>query len=222
MLVDLQIVVSNLDVERILGELKRTVLDGVCLVDFKKLPDRLAVERVKGIGLKVFIGGALPLEKGHVLAFPPTEDFDWDSFAQGVGTYGNPIPKALEAGCALVGCHPYHKDSESSMGDRVLQCHGLDGLIILTSNSSADANDLALEVLDTLAIPGAGGTGAGAPVGRAATLFTTELQSQADLVRELKAGEYWAVAIGPDYRWSSSTEGGLRGRTKGTTQRSIR
>jgi len=215
-LVDLQLVVSNLDVEKTIDDLKRTPLDGVCLVDFKKLPDAAVVERVKaGSALKVFVGAAVPIDKGHVLAFPPTQEFDLPAFLEQLAPESDVIVKAREAGCATVACHPYHKDSESAMGDRILQCHGVDAVITVTGTSPVSANDSALDVLDTLGVPGAAGTGAGTAPGKAATLFMTALESQADLVKELRAGECWAVALGADDRWSASGEGGRGDRREG-------
>jgi len=203
MLVDLHLTTENLELEALLDELQASTLDAVCLVDFEKLPDPSLVGQVRESGLKVFLGAVVPQKRGHLLAFPPDEEFDWGTFYEDASSQDNFVAYARERGCALVACHPYHRETPGAMGDRILQYPGLDAVITVTAVSPVPANDMALEMLESLGAGAAGGTGASASVGTAATLFANTVEDQAQFVQELKKGDCWAVAMGPDDKWSS-------------------
>jgi hypothetical protein len=202
-LIDLHLFLGDNDPLQLAEQVKRTVLDGVCLVDFKRLPSPEAVAKVRESGVKVFVGSVMPLDKGQVVVFPATEDFDWDAFINAAPEGTELVAYAGGKGCAVVACHPYHKETEAAMGDRILSLHGLDAVVAVTAASPVSANDLAVDTLDTLGIAAVGGTGGTTPVGKAATMFAAAFDTQARFVEELKKRDCCAAAVGPDDRWSS-------------------
>ncbi len=211
MLVDLQVLVTNGESERIIREFKATTLDALCLVGFKKFPDPQTVAEVRGAGIKTFVGVEIPLSKGHLLAYPHDAAATLSEVLEKNLEDEEIITQCRSAGCAVVACHPYHKDSTAAMGDRVFQYRGLDAVIVVTSVSPIPANDMAIEALEAVGSPAAGGSATAAPEGRCATLFVTNIESQEQLVDELRTGDFWAVALGNEDRWSVHEDDGNRG-----------
>jgi hypothetical protein len=201
MLIDLHVLVHQGDTDALLETLPVTLLDGLCLVDLGKLPEASLVEAARSHGKAVFVGAQVALEKGHVLAFPPTEDFD---IAALLGQGDDESLRALdEAGCALLACQPYDKEAGFGLGDWVVRYTALHGILAVTASSSQVANDLALEVVENLDVAAAGGTASDGPLGKAATLFAATVTDQAGLVDEIKRGDCWAVSLGAEDRWTS-------------------
>jgi len=207
-LVDLQVLVANAESERIIREFKGTPLDAVCLVGFKKMPDAKLVEEVRASGIKAFVGVEIPLSKGHLLAYPHEGTFAVESVVDKNLEDEEIISQCRSAGCAVVACHPYHKDSTAAMGDRVFQHRGMDAVMVVTSQSPMHANDMAIEALEAVGSPAAGGSASASPDGKCATLFVTHVESQEQLVDELRTGDFWAVALGEEDRWSVHEEDG--------------
>ena len=199
----------------IIEELKRRSLDGVCLVGVGHLPPEDQTIALRDAGLKVFTALQIPMAKGHVILIPPSTDFDTALLI--VEDDEAKLPAARAAGCALVACQPYEKESEFAMGDRLFQYGSFDAVIAVTAGSSRAANDLTLEAVENLRVAAAGGTGATSGAGRAATLFAVAIDTQQQMVDELKKGDCWAVAFGDDDRWSSADRGPDRdrGRNRG-------
>jgi hypothetical protein len=201
MLIDLHVLVHQGDTDALLETLPVTLLDGLCLVDLGKLPDASLVEAARSHGKAVFVGAQVALEKGHILAFPPTEELDIAGLLAGGD---DECLRALdEAGCALLACQPYDKEAGFGLGDWVVRYTTLHGILAVTASSSQAANDLALEVVENLDIVATGGTASDGPLGKAATLFAATVTHQSGLVDEIKRGDCWAVSLGAEDRWTS-------------------
>jgi len=210
-LVDLHVLVANVDAEKIVNDFKQTSLDAICLVGFKKLPDADLVQAVREAGIVTFVGLELPLSKGHILAFPQDPVVTLDALIDKPLEDDEIISQCRSAGCAVVACHPYHKDSTAAMGDRVFQHRGFDAVVVVTAQSPTHANDMAIEALEAVGAPAAGGSGTNSPEGRCATLFVTTIASQEQLVDELRTGDFWAIALGNEDRWSVHEDDGRSG-----------
>lgn len=211
MLVDLHVLVANGESEKIIRDFKQSTLDAVCLVGFRKFPDAQTVEAVRSAGIRTFVGVEVPLSKGHVLAYPHDASVTLAEVLEKQLEDDEIITQCRAAGCAVVACHPYHKDSTAAMGDRVFQHRGLDAVIVVTTQSPTPANDMAIEALEAVGSPAAGGSATASADGKCATLFVTNIESQEQLVDELRTGDFWAVALGNEDRWSSHDDDGPRG-----------
>ena len=110
------------------------------------------------------------------------------------------VAKVRELGGAVVAAHPYDKTVEKPSGDFIFTLDGLAAIEGLNVRRRGPANDLAVEAADHMSLPCTGGSGALEaldPIGKAATLFKEPVASEADLVRQLRAGAVFCVAIVP-------------------------
>jgi hypothetical protein len=201
MLIDLHVLIHDGDTDALLETLPATLVDAFCLVDMGKLPDSALVETARAHGKNIFVAAQVALEKGHILVYPPAEDTALEPML--TGSDDDKLRALLEAGCALIACHPYDKTTDYSLGDLVIQFTALHGAFVVNAGSVVAANDLALEVVEKLDIAAAGGTASDGPLGKAATLFSSNVGTQAELVEEIKRGDCWAVALGTEDRWST-------------------
>lgn len=214
MIVDLHVLAAGAEPGLLVDAARKAGLDGVCLVAEKALPDPALAAAVRAAGLKAFLAAAVPVEKGQVLAIPPDDKPEWNEFFGSLAAADASIMEARNKGCAVVACHPYHKDSPGAMGDRILQHVAFDAVIVVTTGSPRTANDMALDCLDRVGAAAAGGSAVAGVEGKAATLFLNTFDAQDRFVAELQQGDFWAVTLGPEDRWSpdSGSGGGDRDR----------
>jgi hypothetical protein len=109
------------------------------------------------------------------------------------------LAKVRELGGAVIAAHPYDKTVEKPSGDFIFTLDGLAAIEGLNARRKGPANDLAVEAADHMNLPCTGASGALEaldPIGKAATLFKEPVASEADLVRQLRAGSVYCVAIG--------------------------
>lgn len=208
MLVDLQVLLADADVERVVAGAQQARVDALCLVGFRGLPDAHLVRQVEATGKRVFVGAQLPLDKGHILVYPPEVVSDFSDIVAQAPTNEETVSYFKSRGFSVVACHPYFKESTAAMGDRIFQFRGLDAIVVVTAQSPQSANDLAVDALDMIGCPAAAGSAEAAPSGKVATLFVTDIKDQAEFVNELKAGDFWAVALGNEDRWTDLPEAG--------------
>ena len=202
MLLDLHVMATDADSDKIVDHARQAGLDGLCLVGFEGLPAAELVEKVREAGLKVFVGVEAPLGKGHALFFPADDEADWAQFYGALPEDGDLMAYARDGGYAVAACHPYHKESPAAMGDRVLQHVGFHAVLVVTSDSPKAANDMAVDVLESVGAAAAAGSAATEPGGKVATMFVADIETQAQFVEELKAGDFWAATFGDEERWS--------------------
>lgn len=179
-------------------------LDGVAFTDLNTL-DGLDEIRAAGReeGLLALCGVELTTDRGHYLCFFP----DPARVPAPPQLFGAATPwpardvlaKVRELGGAAVAAHPYDKTVERPSGDFIFTLDGLSAIEGLNTRRKGPANDLAVEAADHMNLPCTGGSGAQGSleeVGKAATLFREPVASEADLVRQLRAGTVWCVALG--------------------------
>ena len=102
-------------------------------------------------------------------------------------------------GGVAVAAHPYDKTLDRPSGDFIFTLDGLSAIEGLNARRPRAANDLAVEAADHMSLPCTGASGALLAieeVGKAATLFRDPVASEADLVKQLRAGTVWCVALG--------------------------
>ena len=198
---------------------KAAGLDGVVFTDLNTL-DGLEEIRAAGReeGLLALCGVEIATDRGHYLCFFP-EPAGVPAPPQLFGS-STPWPvrdvlaKVRDLGGAVVAAHPYDKSVERPSGDFVFTLDGLAAIEGLNARRKGPANDLAVEAADHMNLPCTGGSGALESleeVGQAATLFREPVASEADLVRQLRAGAVFCVAIGV----TPSGDGGRERRERG-------
>jgi hypothetical protein len=179
-------------------------LDGVAFTDLNTL-DGLEEIRAAGReeGLLSLCGVEIATDRGHYLCFLP----DPAQVPAPPQIFGSATPwpvrdviaKVRELGGAVVAAHPYDKSVERPSGDFIFTLDGLAAVEGLNARRKGPTNDLAVEAADHMNLPCTGGSGALESLeelGKAATLFREPVASEADLVRQLRAGTVFCVAIG--------------------------
>jgi hypothetical protein len=103
-------------------------------------------------------------------------------------------------GAAIVAARPYDRDFPNPAMDYV---RSLGSLLCAVEGYNArvkqTANDLAVEVAESLVLPCTGGSDARGSldeVGRGATFFKRPVGTQEQLVQALLAGEFWPAMVG--------------------------
>ena len=182
---------------------KEAGLDGIVFTDLNTLeglPEVQAAARDESF--LAMCGVELTTDRGHYLCYFPDPSRVPDP-PQIFGTTPWPVREVLarvaEMGGAAVAAHPYDKSIERPSGDFIFTLDGLSALEGLNARRAGPANDLAVEAADHMSLPCIGSSGAHQldEIGRAATLFREPVAGEADLVRQLRAGTVFCVAIGP-------------------------
>lgn len=203
---------------------KEAGLDGVVFTDLNTLD---GLEEIRAAGrdeaFLALCGLEVATDRGHYLCFFP----DPARIPAPPQVFGSATPwpvrdvlaKVRELGGVVVAAHPYDKSVERPSGDFVFTLDGLSAIEGLNVQRKGPANDLAVEAADHMNLPctaGSGALGSIDPVGKAATLFKEPVASEEDLVRQLRAGGVFAVAIGVT---AAPAERGERRRGEGRGER---
>src|SRR5512139_313892 len=188
----------------VLRRAKEVGLDGVAFTDLNTL-DGLEEIRAAGReeGLLALCGVEIATDRGHYLCFFP----DPSKVPAPPQVFGSATPwpvrdvlaKVRELGGAVVAAHPYDKTVDRPSGDFIFTLDGLSAVEGLNARRKGPANDLAVEAADHMNLPCTGASGAMGSVeevGKAATLFRDPVATEADLVRQLRAGTIWCAALG--------------------------
>jgi predicted metal-dependent phosphoesterase TrpH len=187
----------------VLRRAREAGLDGVAFTDLNSL-DGLEEIRAAGRdeGLLALCGVEIATDRGHYLCFFP----DPAKVPAPPQLFGSATPwsarevlaRVRDMGGAVVAAHPYDKTVERPSGDFIFTLDGLSAIEGLNTRRKGPANDLAVEAADHMNLPCTGASGAveAAEIGKAATLFRDPVASEADLVRQLRAGTLWCVALG--------------------------
>lgn len=187
--------------------------------------------------LKVFVGLELITDKGQYLCFFPQPEKApepvqmWGSNREKPWSALECLPKLKSLGAAVIAARPYDRDFEYPAGDFILTLPNLSAIEAYNPKVRQTANDLAAEAAESLRLPSIGGSDARGSldeVGRGATLFKKNIETQIDLVNALLGRDYWPVMIGelpkltrPGEAQEARREGGPRRRRgKGNRGRS--
>ncbi len=196
----------TLSVEDVLKQAKEAGLHGVAFTEALSSSNcQAAIDAGKAHGIAVFIGVEIPTDKGIVLGYLPEIDSyylneEWRELTE----YTTPaiedvIAEFNERGGAVIAARPYDLNIPFNMGDMLFRIDDLAGVEVFNPNCGELQNDFALEAARFLGLPTAGGSDPrdGAKgMGKFATLFLEDLETQSDFVEALRARAFWAIQIG--------------------------
>jgi hypothetical protein len=183
---------------------KEAGLDGVAFTDLNTLD---GVDEIRAAGrdegFLALCGVEVATDHGHFLCFFP----DPAKVPAPPQAFGSATPwpvrdvlaRVRELGGVAVAAHPYDKSVERPSGDFIFTLDGLAAIEGLNARRKGPANDLAVEAADHMGLPCTGASGALGSleeIGKAATLFRDPVTSEEDVVRQLRAGTVFCVAIG--------------------------
>lgn len=189
--------------------LERAATHGLDGVAFTETNTQDGCDELFDIGkqskVKVFVGLELVTDKGQYLCFFPKPHLApepvqlWGSNRDKPWSAAEVLPKVKSLGAAIVAARPYDRNWQFPAGDFVLSLNLLSAVEGYNPKVKQLHNDLAVEAAEKLQLPSVGGSDARGSLdelGRGATLFKQDIQTQEQLVQALQGNEYWAVAMG--------------------------
>ncbi|MHB8157344.1 MAG: PHP domain-containing protein [Desulfocucumaceae bacterium] len=194
---------SRLDPEEAISTAREKGLDGICFTDHGRLWPAAELERLSAKwDFPVFGGMEVETREGHMLVFGLSEEIpDMNSAAadlralvdrdRGAMVYAHPF-----RGFLLFGFADLRLTVDEACGRPVFKL--VDAVETNSGKSTKNENSLAREVAGQLSLPGVGGSDAhsAAEIGRCRTVFQKQIKSTADLIEELKKGDYRAESQG--------------------------
>jgi len=190
--------------EAVVDKSRSLGLDGIAIVDRERSGAAAQAVVAGAFGdFPVFVGVEIGTRSGDAVLFAPNLDpfltrEEWRE------VNGLEMPSLAEVvalaerveGVVLLG-HPYDRNRKGAPRDRMYVLGGVAGVEIGTDNADARANRIALEAVGRSTLPGFGGTARRGALGAPGwlTLFASPVRTQADLVRALRGGDFWAVEV---------------------------
>jgi len=187
---------SHIKPEALVQEAARLGLDGFCLTEHQVLWDPDEVKALgQGTDLVILRGNEITTAQGDVLVFGLEKDI------QGIMTIQELKAEAEAAGAFLVMAHPFRgfkmfgigpRDMNIDQASRKKALRYVDAIEIRNGNVRDQENEMAEQVAIKLGLPGTGGSDAHHVdnIGAWVTDFEREIEDEAALLRELKAGRF--------------------------------
>ncbi|MGA7875358.1 MAG: PHP domain-containing protein [Desulfoferrobacter sp.] len=195
---------SSAPEDRLIEEAKRIGLNGICLTDHNHVWTPAQVEDLsQRHGFLILRGNEITTDQGDMLVFGLESDIkkiiklqDLRAEvlrAEGFIVAAHPFRGFLTFGAGQLGLTP------ERAGQRAL-FQWVDAVEVLNGKVTDNENRLAASVAANLGLPATGGSDAHdvAEVGHYATRFSTNIQTEADLLAALKSDQYEPVAFRKD------------------------
>jgi predicted metal-dependent phosphoesterase TrpH len=187
---------SKINPEDLIAEAKRIGLDGFCLTEHQCQWDPEEVSRLAGdSGIKVFRGNEITTAQGDVLVF------EFYKNIQGIVTAEALCREVRETGGFSIAAHPFRgfkvfgfgqldMSAERAAQKKILQF--VDAVEIRNGRVTEGENDVAEKVAEQLGLIQTAGSDAHEldALGTWIMDFEAEFDSEADLVREIRAGKF--------------------------------
>jgi predicted metal-dependent phosphoesterase TrpH len=175
---------------------RKAGLDAICLTEHQNPWDRAEIEALaRNGGIRVFQGNEITTNQGDILVF------GCDVNVRGVVAVQDLRREVDMAGGVMIAAHPFRGfllfgitqlqlDVEQASKRTVFQY--VDGVEILNCKVTQPENDMARKVAERLGLFGAAGSDAHRleEVGRCVTVFQREVQTERELVEELRSGRF--------------------------------
>lgn len=187
---------SKINPEDLVSEAIRIGLDGFCLTEHQSLWDPEEIARLAGdSGIKILRGNEITTAQGDVLVFGLYKDI------RGIVTAAQLHGEVREAGGFSIAAHPFRgfkvfgfgqldMSIEQASKKKILQF--VDAVEVKNGRVTAQENDVALNVSKRLGLLAAAGSDAHEleALGTWIMDFKADIQSENDLVQELRKGDY--------------------------------
>jgi predicted metal-dependent phosphoesterase TrpH len=195
---------SVLDPEDMVERAKAAGLDAVCFTEHDTLWDAKSVKEIREKhNFLVLAGVEIGTDDGHILTF------GIDKYIFGMHRSDELAGHVNRAEGAMVAAHPYRRQMPWNVRDeddyqvalrRASQNPAyqyVTGLEELNGRGSERENAFSRRLCDLMGMPGTAGTDSHdiADIGRCATYFERTIHDERDLIRELKAGRFYAVDL---------------------------
>jgi len=193
---------SSIDPLELVREASRLGLDGICLTEHQVLwqPDEI-VELAQGTPVKIFRGNEFTTNQGDILVFGYEEDLKELLMIEDLRD------RVTAAGGFMIAAHPFRGFKTFGIGQLQMTVEQgcsrkvfefVDAVEIRNGKVSDQENDMAARVTARLGLPGTAGSDAHRvdEVGKWVTDFERTIETEQELVEELKAGRF-AVAPTP-------------------------
>lgn len=205
------------DAETILRKAKELGLDGVAFCEtLSSASYQKTLDAAQKAGVKAFIGVEIPTDRGILVGFTPELDEfllaeEWRQLTE----FSTPpahqvIQMFAERGGAVIASRPYDLTIPYNMGDLIFTLENIHAVEVFNTRCGQIQCDFALEAAKFMGVPTCGGTDpkdGEDSMGRYATFFDTEIETQREFVNALRDTEFWAVQFGPTPKSTSSSRG---------------
>lgn len=185
---------SAIDLESGLGRAKEMGLDGVCLTEHDVFPAYGDLEGLeKKHGLKIFVGVEVLTREGDILCYGLDEVPEDRIPAKEL------VGRVEALGGATVAAHP-HRQNGRGLGDLAEDLPLLTAVEAYNGNTRPANNEKTVELSLRAGLPMTGGSDAHSldRVGVYATRFNNPVENLADLIRQLRSGEFRPVRYEKD------------------------
>ena len=175
-------------------------LGGMCLVGAGTVPP-VAQARTSpsAAGLALFFGVEFLCSRGRLVWLPRElsllESEEWRPFA---GRDADGVKRMVtELGGLLFAAHPYDRSQGPSFSDAVFQLDFIHAIEVANHGLFQVRNLMAYEAASRMKVATVGGSDSSDPavIGRAATVFLSDVRTQAEVVDAVLRGDVWAVEL---------------------------
>ena len=189
---------SEMDPEEAALEAKKIGVDGICFTEHNKAwPPHDISKLMEKTGVLIFRGIEVDTTEGHVLVFGLNRDL------QGITRLEDLRQMVDEANGVMIAAHPFRgfllfgfSKLQMDMNDAYQNplFKVVDGMEILSGRQTPKENDFSSQVCERLSMKGVGGSDAHSikDIGTCVTIFENRIESQEDLIQELKTGRFKA------------------------------
>ena len=177
-------------------------LDGICLTEHQVVWPAEEAAKLAGQGeFKVFRGNEFTTNQGDILVFGFEKDI------KDLLTIQQLHDEVKTADGFMIAAHPFRGFKTFGIGQLQMTVEQacqrkmfefVDAIEIGNGKMTDDENDMARKVAEKLGLPGTGGSDAHRvdEVGRWVTVFEKDIQTEQELLEELRAGRFAAVKEG--------------------------
>jgi len=195
---------SVLNPDDLIVRAKKAGLDGICFTEHDTLWDQKSVDEIRQRhNFLVIAGVEIGTDDGHILTF------GIDKYVFGMHRSHELAAHVNAKDGAMVAAHPYRRQMPWYVKDEEEYTRSLlrasenpayrfvCGLEELNGRGSEKENGFSRRLCDLMGMPGTAGTDSHSvqDIGKCATYFDRRIETDLDLIRELKAGRFYPVDL---------------------------